>query len=188
MLYWVGFREPWYLIAGPAISLFIIWVEITIAPRNAYVSGYLALAGNLAMFALFAWMTSPIIIGPGPGIIVVSVLATHRKMIATWLVAVLALVATLVPWLLELLGASASRTSIVGGDIIIHTAARELGTSATLIALVIYLVSIVSLAALLSRLQDNERRAARQKVELQSWQLKQLVPRSASGRVVYDNP
>jgi serine/threonine-protein kinase len=180
LLYWVGFRDLWYLIAGPAISIFIIWVELVVAPRNAYLSGYLAITGNLAMFALFSWMVSPIVVGPGPAIIIVTLLAVHRQLIPTWLLAGLTIVATLTPWLLEAVGITGARTSVVGGDLVMHTVARELGGSATIAALVIYLVSIVFLAALLARLQDDERRDRRRKIQLQAWQLKQLVPRVAT--------
>jgi hypothetical protein len=182
MLYWIGFRDLWYLLVGPAISIFIIWAELVVAPRNPFLSGYLAIAGNLAMFAMFAWMTSPIIVGPGPAVILVTLLATHQRLVRTWWLAAMVLVATLMPWLAELFG-SASRTSVVGGDIVLHTVATELGPFATMVGLVVYLVALVTLAALIARLQDDERRVARQKLELQAWQLKQLVPRS-SGEVV----
>jgi hypothetical protein len=48
--------------------------------------------------------------------------------------------------------------------------------------LVLYLFSLVSLAALLARLQDDERKADRGKLELQAWQLRQLVPRVSSSQ------
>jgi serine/threonine protein kinase len=176
LLYWVGFRDTWYLIAGPAVSLFIIWVEIVVAPRNAYLSGYLAIAGNLFMFGLFAWIVSPVVVGPGPGIIIVSLLAAHRQLIRPWLLAALTLLATLAPWLVQLAGYSATRTTIAGGDLILHTVATNLDPFATMIALVIYGLALVFLAALISGLQDEERRGVRRELQLHAWQLRQLVP------------
>ncbi|HEY5937017.1 MAG TPA: hypothetical protein VIU61_20345, partial [Kofleriaceae bacterium] len=146
----------------------------------AFISGYLAIAGNLAIFALFAWMVSPVVIGPGPAIIMVSLLAAHRRLIRPWLLALLTAAATLLPWILEWLGWSATRSTVVGSDLILHTAAEELDPVGTMVALVIYLVALVNLAALLSRLQDNERERARRTLQLQSWQLRQLVPRVTS--------
>jgi len=34
MLFWIGFREAWYLIAGPAICAIIIYAEVVIAPAT----------------------------------------------------------------------------------------------------------------------------------------------------------
>ena len=180
ILYWIGFRDTWYLIAGPAVCVFIIWVEIQIAPKNAFMSGYLAIAGNLAIFALFAWMVSPVVIGPGPAIIMVTLLAAHRRLIRPWLLALLTVMAMLVPWGIEALEWSATRTSVVGSDLVLHTAAEKLDPMAMMVALVVYLVALVNLAALLSRLQDDDRRRARRTLQLQSWQLRQLVPRVTS--------
>ena len=68
----------------------------------------------------------------------------------------------------------------LGNEITFHTAAGRLDHSLTLVGLGLYIVAIVHLAALLSRLQDDDRRAARRSLQLQSWQLRQLVPRPAS--------
>jgi hypothetical protein len=43
-----------------------------------------------------------------------------------------------------------------------------------------YLVALIHLAALLSRLQDNDRRRVRRAMQLQSWRRRQLVPRPVS--------
>ena len=180
ILYWVGFRDLWYMIAGPALCAFIIVVEIVIAPRNAYLSGYLGIAGNLAMFALLAWMISPIVVGPGPAVIMVTLMAAHRKLIRPWLLALLTVAATLTPWFLELAGVLPVRTTVRGAEIILHTEASALDPAGMLAALMIYVAALIHLAALLSRLQDDDRRQTRRAMQLQSWQLRQLVPRPTS--------
>ncbi len=180
ILFWIGFRDPWYLIAGPALCVFIILVEVLVAPRRPYLSGYLAVAGNLAMFALFAWMVSPIVIGPGPAVIMVTLMATHRRLIRPWLLAILTVLSTLSPWLLELTGFLPQRTYVSGNTLLLQTAAGELDPQATLAGLFIYIVALIHLAALLSRLQDDDRRKVRTAMQLQSWQLRQLMPRPTS--------
>lgn len=45
---------------------------------------------------------------------------------------------------------------------------------------IIYIVALIYLAALLSRLQDDDRRKTRRAMQLQSWTLRQLVPRPTS--------
>src|SRR6266446_5017960 len=56
LLYYVGFRDLWYMLLGPAICLVVVAAELYVAPRNAYLSGYITLGGNLLLFALFAWL------------------------------------------------------------------------------------------------------------------------------------
>ncbi|HEY5924512.1 MAG TPA: serine/threonine-protein kinase [Kofleriaceae bacterium] len=180
ILYWIGFRDPWYLITGPAICVFIIFIEILVAPRHPYLSGYLAITGNLAMFALFSWMMSPIIVGPGPAVIMVTLMTTHRRLIRPWQLAMLTVLATVSPWLLELANVLPVRTEVAGNILVLRTEAGELDPDATLAGLFIYIIALIHLAALLSRLQDDDRRKARRTMQLQSWQLRQLVPRPTS--------
>ncbi|HEU0035527.1 MAG TPA: serine/threonine-protein kinase [Kofleriaceae bacterium] len=177
ILYWAGYRELWYTIAGPALSVAIIFVEIFVARRNPYWSGYLGITGNLLMFAMFSWIISPVVIGPGPGIIMITLLAAHRKLIKPWLLATLTSLATLSPWIVEAFGLVGSRTSVEGGDLIVHTTGTDLDPTVSIVGLLVYLVGLAFLAALLGRLQDDERRGVRRTLQLQTWQLRQLVPR-----------
>ncbi|HTR55151.1 MAG TPA: serine/threonine-protein kinase [Kofleriaceae bacterium] len=178
LLYYIGWRDTWYLVAGPSVCGLIIFVELVIAPRNPFWSGYVAITGNLAMFALFSWMVSPIVVGPGPAIIMITLLAAHRRLIHPWLLGLLSAAATLAPWILQLAGWVPSTTSVHGSDIIIHTAAGGLDPTATMVGLVVYITAIAGLAVLLSRLQELERVRIRRTAQLQSWQLRQLVPRA----------
>ena len=179
LLVWIGFREPWYLIAGPGVSLLIIFATIYIAPRDPFLSGYIAIGGNAAMFALFAWMVSPVVIGPGPCILMITILVAHRRLIRPWLLAVLTVLATLAPWVVQLAHGVLPITA-TGTDIVLHTAASQLDPMATVVGLVIYLVALAALATLLSASQHDEQREVRRTLQLQSWQLRQLVPRVVS--------
>jgi serine/threonine-protein kinase len=180
ILYWIGFHETWYMVAGPAVCIAVILDEILIAPINPYLSGYIAIVGNLAMFALFGWMVSPIVIGPGPAVIIVSLLAAHRKLVRPWLLALLTCVTTLLPWILEIVGVFGERTTVAGNALVLHTAADKLDPAATLAGLFIYIVALIHLAALIAKLSDDDRRRDRRAMQLQSWQLRQLVPRPTS--------
>jgi serine/threonine-protein kinase len=177
LLYWIGFREPWYLIAGPAISLVIVAAEVLIAPRNPFVSGYIALAGNLTMFALFGWIVSPAVIGPGPAIIMITLLVAHRRLIAPWLLAVLTVLATLAPWIVQL-AQGETPVEASGTTMLVHTAATRLEGMPTMVGLVIYLAALAVMATLLSLSHHDEQREVRRKLQLQTWQLRQLVPRA----------
>ena len=69
---------------------------------------------------------------------------------------------------------------VTGDAITVHTQARALGSTATLVAIVLYTAAVIHLAALLARLQDDDRRVVRRAMQLQSWHLRQLVPRPSS--------
>ena len=176
MLYWIGFRELWYVIAGPAVCVVILCAELVIAPRNVFVSGYIAITGNLAMFAMFATMVSPAILGPGPPIIMITLLVAHRRLIAPWLLAPLTVLAVLAPWIWQFASGEVPVTA-EGTNIVLHTAATSLDPFATVVGLVVYVVALAALATLLSLSQHDEQREVRRALQLQSWMLGQLVPR-----------
>jgi hypothetical protein len=177
MLYWIGFRELWYVIAGPSVCVVILLAETVVAPRNVFVSGYIAIVGNLVMFAMFATMVSPAVIGPGPPIIMITLLVAHRRLIAPWLLAPLAVLAVLGPWIWEFANGETPVT-VEGTNIVLHTEATSLDPFATVVGLVVYVVSLALLATLLSLSQHDEQREQRRALQLQSWMLGQLVPRS----------
>jgi serine/threonine-protein kinase len=176
LLYWIGFRELWYLVAGPSICAVILFSQLVVAPRNIFASGYIAIAGNVAMFALFATMVSPAILGPGPPIIMITLLVAHRRLIHPWLLAALTVVGVMSPWIWQLVNGELP-ISVSGTAIVIHTAATQLDTLATVVGLGIYIVSLAVLATMLSLSQYDEQHEVRRVLQLQSWQLRQLVPR-----------
>ncbi len=180
ILYFIGFREVWYHIVGPALCAFIVAVELGIAPKNPYLSGYLAIAANLAMIALLSRIVSPFLIGAGPATVIVMLLSNHKRLINTWLLAGLTMVATLLPWGLELIGALSPRAFVTGDAFILQTGAGGLNEMGALFGLVLYIVVLIGLATLLSRIQDNERRGVRRDLAIQAWQLKELIPRNES--------
>lgn len=178
VLYLIGFRDGWYHVAGTALCGFIVFIERVVAPRNAFWSGYLAIAANLALISLLAWIINPFLIGASPGTIMVMVLATHQRLIKTWLLAALAAIATLAPWGLEQVGVLAERSVVEGSGFIFHTSAGTLHPQAALIGLAAYVVAMFSAALFVGRAQDNERRGERRSLQIQAWQLRELVPRA----------
>ncbi len=180
ILFFIGFREPWYHIVGPGLCAFIVAVELGIAPKNPYLSGYLAITANLAMIALLSRIVSPFLIGAGPATVIVMLLSNHKRLINTWLLAGLSVVATLLPWALELVGVLSPRAFVTHDAFILQTGAGGLNEMGALFGLVLYIVVLIGLATLLSRIQDNERRGVRRNLAIQAWQLKELIPRQES--------
>ncbi|CAN5912300.1 hypothetical protein BH11MYX3_BH11MYX3_15510 [soil metagenome] len=180
IMFFIVFREAWYHIAGPGLCACIVGIELGIAPKNPYWSGYLAITANLLMIALLSRIVSPFLIGAGPATVIVMLLANHRRLINTWLLAGLTVLATLTPWLLELVGVLSPHAFVEGDSFIFRTAAGNLNTMGALFGLVLYIVVLIGLATLLARIQDNERRAVRRNLQVQAWQLKALIPRQES--------
>jgi len=168
LLYWVGFRDLWPIATGCGISLFIVLVCTYLTPRMPFLSGYLSIAANLAMFGLYSYLVSPVVLGPALAVVLVMLLGQHRIFTRPLWLALLGLGATLIPWLLHPVETS-------GRDIILHTTAGALDPSATDLGLLIYAVVVVLLASILAALQDDERRAGRLALKTQAWQLRQLV-------------
>jgi hypothetical protein len=100
-----------------------------------------------------------------------------------WLLAAVTALAALSPWILSLAGAIGPRIWVAGGDRVLHTAADQLDGTATIVGLMFHIVALAQLAALLGRLQDNDRRAVRRAIQIQAWQLRQLVPRATPAPV-----
>ena len=178
ILYAVGYRDAWYHITGSLLCGFIVVVERVVAPRNPYWSGYLAIAANLALISLLAWLINPFLVGAGPGTIMVMVLATHQRLIKTWLLALLAAIATLAPWALEQAGVLATRSFAEGNRFVFHTAAEQLESVPAMFGLAAYVIAMLAAAMFVGRAQDNERRGERRSLQIQAWQLRELVPRA----------
>jgi len=168
LLYWVGFHDLWPIATGCAISVFIVAVCTFLTPRAPFLSGYLSIGANLAMFGLYSYLVSPVVLGPALAVVLVMLLGQHRIFTRPLWLALLGLGATLVPWLLHPVDTS-------GRDIVLHTNAGALDPSATDLGLLIYAVVVVLLASILASLQDDERRAGRLALKTQAWQLRQLV-------------
>lgn len=175
VLYAIGLRHIPSLVAGVGICVLIIVVETVISPTHPRKSAYLTNAGYIALFALLAWMLNPIIIGPGPAVIVVMLMASHRQMHRPWKLSLLLGLGILSPWLIAATGMTSS-TTIEGGSIVLHTMAAGLDPTITLVALGVYIQATILLAGLLSRLQEDDRRGVRRTLQIQAWQLRQLVP------------
>jgi eukaryotic-like serine/threonine-protein kinase len=176
LLYLIGFRQPWPIISGGLVSLAVIAVCTFVTPRSPFIAGYVSIGGNLVLFALFAYLVTPIVLGPGPAVVLVMVMAQHRIFTRPIWLALFGLAATMLPWLLGGLGVIHSPVHTEGRAIVLDTMAPELVNGPTIAGLLIYAFALVGIAALLARMQDDERRVVRRAMQLHAWQLRQLVP------------
>ncbi|HEU0035639.1 MAG TPA: serine/threonine-protein kinase [Kofleriaceae bacterium] len=179
LMYWAGFRELWYHLFGITTCVLIVIAQAVLAPRTtALWPRYFAMFANLGMFALFSYLASPVVFGPGPPIVMVMLLVSHRRLIPVWMMALLTSSAVLLPFLLEALGVLGPQLSIENGSLRVHTLAGSLDPTVTIIALVFYTFALGLFAGLLGQMQNAARRDATRAMALQAWQVRQLVPRA----------
>jgi hypothetical protein len=125
---------------------------------------------------LFARVTTPFLVAPGLALITVQMYANSPSVGRGVALAAMGVAMVLVPFGLEIAGVVSRTTEIIGRDLVLHPAAAELAPALTLAALVLYVVVVIGLASVLPRSLANERRALNHKLQLQAWQLRQLVP------------
>jgi hypothetical protein len=82
----------------------------------------------------------------------------------------------LLPLILELAGAVPRSMTVADDILILHTGARGLDYTTTVIALVLYVVALLAMAVILAKALTSDRRLAQRAAQLQSWQLRQLMP------------
>ena len=168
-----------------ALLLFILVLLLILRGLAAWREGDAVPPKGTATFQTPAGAVAARVTGPadGPPIVLVTILAAHRQVMPVWLVAAVTSLAVLSPWLFSLAGVIGPQISVSGGTLILHTAADHLDGTAAVIGLAIYIVAGAQLAALLGRLQDDARRDVRRAIQIQAWQLRQLLPRATTGPV-----
>jgi len=91
--------------------------------------------------------------------------------------------AVAVPWLLELAGVIAPTYAFENGALILRSSTVTFSPIPTQIAFAVLLVALCGVVAVLSRALAKRQREASCSLEVQAWQLRQLVP-SVGGRTL----
>jgi serine/threonine-protein kinase len=176
ILYVIGFRNPYFLAAGVTIALAMGALSITAKRERVWVIAYTGLIGNSLMTLLFAWVATPFLIAPSLGVITAMSIATHPRVSRGWVLVVVIASSVLIPFVLEAAGAIRQSTFVSGDTLTLHTWATDLDQTTTTIALVLYVIVLMSMAVLLAKSLTSDRRIVQKLVQIQSWQLRQLVP------------
>jgi eukaryotic-like serine/threonine-protein kinase len=176
ILYVIGFRNPYFLAAGVTIALAMGALSITAKRERVWVVAYTGLIGNSLMTLLFAWVATPFLIAPSLGVITAMSIATHPRVSRGWVLVVVIASSVLIPFALEAVGAIRQSTFVSGDTLTLHTWATDLDHATTTIALVLYVIVLMSMAVLLAKSLTSDRRIVQKLVQIQSWQLRQLVP------------
>jgi hypothetical protein len=177
LLYWVGFRQLWLYGGFTAAVAVISYTELVIVKSDPVLSGRITLVFHLLLLAILAIVSSPYIIGPAPACVLVMLLATQPRVAPTWLVALGALAVTLAPFVLDQLGLMTQELATSGPHLTIRLMADQLDARGSAVTLMIYCTAAIAMAMFMGRSQDDEHRRTRRAHAVQSWQLRQLLPR-----------
>jgi len=85
-------------------------------------------------------------------------------------------VSVLLPLVLELAGVMPRSMTVADDTLSLTTAGTGLDSTTMTIALVLYVVALLAMAVILAKSLTSDRRRAQRTVQIQSWQLRQLMP------------
>jgi len=176
ILYVIGFSNLPFL-GGCGLVASAMWLSAATATRADITRiAYTGLIGNSLMTLLFSATATPFFIAPSLGVITAMSIATHPRVAKVPLLIGVVSISVLLPLVLELAGALPRSMTVADGAVTLHTGANGLDYTTTTIALVLYVVALLAMAVILAKALTSDRRLAQRAAQLQSWQLRQLMP------------
>ena len=176
VLYLAGLRGTWYLVGGPILVGLLVLAAHRLTRHVSLATILLGFGANGLLIACFSRVLSPLLVAPGLATLGVMVFAMHPWAGRAWLLCAGYLAMALLPWLAELVGLLSPTISVSGDTLVLRTAGARLEPTVTQAGLALFIVILVGLATMLSRSLANNRRDMQRTLQLQSWQLRQLVP------------
>jgi hypothetical protein len=140
----------------------------------------LIIIANTALVVVIARMFSPALIAPGiaASVALAMVLTPQRSKIgAVWVIAALMIAAVVVPLALEELGVLSPTMFITPRGLSFETVAFGGTTTPVLIVVTMYIVALIVGTVLTGSLMRRQQQRMHRQLHMQTWQLRQLVPR-----------
>jgi len=184
VLYWAGFRDPWFLVAGPLLAATImVFTKIFVHRPVAWLVPATIVASAL-LIAVFSRIGTPFFVAPALGVVIGMLYAMHVTSARPWVLWAVMITAVLGPLVLELGGVLSATTFVIDDVVVLRTGAAHLDKLIALPAMVIYVAVMLAISIGMSRVQARNQRAAQRMVQIQAWQLRQLVPRAETAPAV----
>ncbi|MGE5180608.1 MAG: hypothetical protein ACM31C_01035 [Acidobacteriota bacterium] len=181
ILYWAGLRDGWYHAGGLASVVIAVSCVRLLAkyPTRGMVA--VTIASNALVIGFFARFLTPFLVAPILAAITAMWFAIHPRGGRTWALWLAMLAGVLGPWCLELVGVLSPTTVIDGNRLVMEThAAVRMDPAITLGALALFTTAMLAMVTVLARSQARNREKTRRLLQIQSWQLRQLVPSDTS--------
>jgi eukaryotic-like serine/threonine-protein kinase len=181
LLWWIApASSPWPLLfAAPVVVCIALCWRGTVDDRHGARLGVLAVT-SAVMLALISRMYTPLYIAPGfAAVAAMTILFTPSKSRLATPVGVCALMqlAVLGPWLLERLDVVSRTIDIDAAGAHLRAPAMGGNESHILIVTTLYAFTLVTIACIVAGTRRAHERATKRSLMLQTWQLRQLVPR-----------
>jgi serine/threonine protein kinase len=175
---WIaGLRESWLVFGGSALTLGTMLLLHVIKSRPTALLVFVSFLAQVALVALYARGLTPLLVAPGVALLTAIMYASHVRIAPIGVLWACCASGVLIPLAIEGLGLAAATTTIEGATIRMQLAADSIDPTVALIGLGGYVAVILFIATLLVRLQAIERRTSQRRIQLQAWQLAQLMPK-----------
>jgi hypothetical protein len=148
-------------------------------PRFTEAPIYVNACINALLIAVVCRIVGPLIIAPTLVITTLMAYSSHPRFGKIWILAAILSAAVIIPWALELAGVLDSTFEFTNGAIVLTSPVVNFSSTPTQLAFAMLMVSLVGVVAVLSRALAMRQRDATRKLELQAWQLRQIVPVSS---------
>ena len=177
IMFAAGLRETWFVIAGPAVTAATLGVTIAMSRRPVMWRVYASFAGNAVIIGIVSRALSPLLVAPSLGVIIATLYAVHPRIGRAWRIWAAVSAAVMLPWVAEALGLLPPTTFVTAHGLELRLSAGTLDPGVITVALSQYTLVILAVATALSRALAANRVAMQHSLQLQAWQLRQLVPR-----------
>ena len=178
LLLWSGVRDVSFVIAFAALAL-ISCGQVLLMLRNEQITPaplYVNAAINALLIGVVCRMVGPFIIAPTLVLVTLMAYASHPRFGKIPILAGILSASVLVPWFLELVGAIDSTYTFDNGALTLTSPVLRFSSVPVQLAMALVLVCLIGVVAALTRGLAMRQREAARKLELQAWQLRQIVP------------
>jgi eukaryotic-like serine/threonine-protein kinase len=180
LLLWTGVRVPWVVVAFGVLAV-ASSVQIYSMTRRDRIYGwriYVNAGINALIIGLVCRMVGPFIVAPTLVATTLMAYAAHPRFGRIVVIAVILAAAVVVPWGLEIVGVLSPTYHFGAGAIVLRSPILTFQSVPVQLAFLVLLIALLAVVAVLTRMMARRQRAANRRVELQAWQLRQLVPTS----------
>jgi len=178
ILYFIGIRDPSYLAAyvGLVVAAAATTWQLSRGAQIRWPIITAVVLGQAALVALYARIFSPFLIAPGVAGATLMAFAQHPRWGRIGVLWATMTAAVLVPYMLERAGVLVTTMRFVGDTLVLRSPALLVHSSATELGLSIYVPTMLFVCVFFARQNSRAQREAQRLLEIQKWQLRQLMP------------
>ena len=177
LLLWTGVRDTTVVAAFVAVVIASGVQMMALIRRDRLTSApiYLNACINAIVIGLICRIVGPFIVAPTLATTTLMAYAAHPRFGKISIVGAILGAGIVVPWLLELVGVLTPTYQFVAGTIVLRSPVIEFHALPVQLGLLLLLVALFGVVAVLCRTMAERQRESSRQLELQAWQLRQLV-------------